>query len=161
MDYVLTSFKIISTIFSILAVQTGAHAVLRPASFAESFGLPIDLNVGQKSRGGDQKETLAAQRNIDSGLSYVTMMGVRQLGTGVIILIFASRGKWMEIATILSVVGLLVATTDAYNLWSARKPGLARFHALPGIAIAAHAILVLSRDSGVRLYLYYSGPFGS
>jgi hypothetical protein len=147
MDYVLASFIGISTIFSILAIQTGAHALLRPVSFAQSFGLPMTTKVASKNRPEDNEDALAVKQNLDFGLAYVTMMGVRQLATGVTILIFASRGKWTEIATILSVLGLLVATTDAYMLWNAGKTGLARYHALPGIAIAAHALVVLWRSN--------------
>lgn len=148
MDYILTSFKAVSIIFSILAVQTGINALFRPISFAKSFGLPMDNNAATKSRAGNKEDAFVLSQHSDFGLAYVTMMGVRQLATGITILIFSSLGKWTEIATILSVLGLLVATTDAYNLWKAGKNGLARYHALPGIAIALHALAVLYRDDG-------------
>ncbi|CAI6341883.1 unnamed protein product [Periconia digitata] len=147
MDYLLTSFKGVGVTFGILAVQTGVHALWRPLSFAENFGLPLNPKLSAQNRPRGEKDHAA--KSVDFGPAYTTMMGARQAGTGVIILIFASCGKWMEIATVLSVVGLLCATTDAYNLWKGGKNGHARFHALPGLAIAAHALAVLYRNGGL------------
>lgn len=70
-------------------------------------------------------------------------MGIRQFTTGLTLLIFAYQGKWMEMATILSILGFVVAGTDGYFLWKAgmRREGV--FHAVPGGLIAGLAWAVL------------------
>lgn len=49
----------------------------------------------------------------------------------------------MEMATILSILGFVVAGTDGYFLWKAgmRREGV--FHAVPGVLIAGLAWAVL------------------
>lgn len=66
-------------------------------------------------------------------------MGVRQLGTGITLLTFAYQGKWTEAATILAIIGIVVAGTDGFFLARAGYGSLGRFHAIPGAEIAALA----------------------
>ncbi|DBA86180.1 hypothetical protein WJX77_005830 [Trebouxia sp. C0004] len=66
-------------------------------------------------------------------------MGVRQLATGIILLIFAQQNKWTEMATILAIIGVVVAGTDGVYLSRAGAGNLGRFHAIPGALIAALA----------------------
>lgn len=80
-------------------------------------------------------------------MSYVSVMSVRQLGTGIILLIFAYQGKWTEAATILAVIGILVAGTDGIYLARAGPRGPAIFHAVPGGLISALAAGVIYLDS--------------
>ena len=70
-------------------------------------------------------------------------MGARQLATGLILLTFAYQHKWTEAATILSIIGIVVAGTDGVYLSRAGAGQLARFHAIPGALIAALAAAVI------------------
>lgn len=63
-------------------------------------------------------------------------MGVRQLATGLTLFTFAYQGKWNEMATILTILGFVVAGTDGYYLAQTGARGQARFHAIPGALIA-------------------------
>ena len=71
-------------------------------------------------------------------------MGIRQLATGIILLTFAYQSKWVEAATILAIIGIVVAGTDGIYLargGGGSKAGL--FHAIPGALIAALACGVI------------------
>ena len=69
-------------------------------------------------------------------------MGVRQLATGLTLLAFAYQGKWKEMATILSILGIVVAGTDGACL-AQKNLGKGLFHAGPGACISALSIAVL------------------
>ena len=127
MDLVLPIFKAVSVIFAIAAIVTGARGVIDPMGFSTSFGIPLP-----------PRSTEAP-----SVVAYVALMGVRQLSTGIIILIFAYQNKWVETATVLAVIGVFVASTDAVHLAIAGSVGLGWFHALPGGMIAALSVSVL------------------
>ena len=131
MDYILLAFKAVGVIFACLALATGAHALWRPFGFAVTFGIPLQP-PSEKHNTNLKTDRLDGKAVV----SYVSLMGARQLATGVILLAFTIQGKWTEIATILVIVGLTVATTDGFFLYrsGARKKGL--FHALPGVLIA-------------------------
>lgn len=138
MDYILPAFKVVSIIFACLASATGAHALWNPVGFAASFGMPL--------------QPFAKKNNVDIGpnrldgktaASYVSLMGVRQLATGITLLAFASQGKWTEMATILVILGLVVATTDGFFLYRSGAVAKGPFHALPGVLIALLAGTVL------------------
>ena len=123
-------------IFALLAVATGLQAIVTPIVFSNSFGLPItDSKTGSSQSHRSVLTTHA--------LAYVSLQGVRQLATGIVLLIYAAQGKWMEVATFLAVIGVLVAGMDGVFL--ARNGQLARgvFHALPGALIAALAAAVV------------------
>lgn len=70
-------------------------------------------------------------------------MGIRQLATGLTLLTFAYQEKWIEIATVLSILGIVVAGTDGICLARAGNYSQARFHAIPGACIALLAGTVL------------------
>lgn len=125
MAYLLPTFKAVSLIFAIAAVGTGVQALVDPVGFSTSFGLPLSKTASDNER------------------SYVSLMGVRQLATGITLLTFAYQGKWREMATLLAILGIVVAGTDGIYLSQAGKGGLARFHAIPGALIAALAGAVL------------------
>ena len=74
-------------------------------------------------------------------------MGVRQLATGLTLLTFAYEEKWTEMATILSILGVVVAGTDGYYLARSGERGRAVFHAVPGALIAMLAGLVVLADA--------------
>lgn len=140
MDYIPTAFKAVSLTFTGLALWTGANGVLRPTSFAEGFGIPID-NASRAAPVPDSKKhqrpPSSSAAETDTTRAYVRLMGVRQLATGVILALFARQGKWDEMATMLVTIGVLVAGTD--GLFLARVAGradLGVFHALPGGMIA-------------------------
>lgn len=140
MNYILPTFKAVSVTFACLAVATGAHALWNPVGFAASFGMPLrppprenDVNINANQPGGK------------TDASYVSLMGVRQLATGITLLAFASQGKWTEMATILTILGLVVATTDGFFLYRSGAGAKGPFHAIPGalIALLAGAVLYL------------------
>lgn len=130
MDYVLLTFKAVSLIFAVTAVATGGQAVVDPVGFSASFGLAVSSRERVKA--------------------YVSLMGVRQLATGVTLLVFACQGKWTEMATILAIIGFVVAGTDGYHLKRAGARGL--LHAVPGACIAALAGGALYTSSVSGLY---------
>jgi hypothetical protein len=130
MDLLSTSFKLVSLIFAISAVGTGLQALLDPIGFSTSFGIPNGF------AGGGPKSAIHSS---DQLLLYVSLMGVRQLATGLTLLLFAWLGKWAEMATILSILGYVVACTDGYYLVRAGNERQAAFHALPGFMIASLA----------------------
>lgn len=154
-DFLLPVFKSVSVIFAISAVVTGAQAVLYPAGFARTFGLPL-TTVGRA--GPAETYTFAAvatdvvttsagtsshPRPHDPAASYVALVGARQGATGLVLLLFARRGKWVEMATMLVVLGVLVAGLDGVHLARAGNVGRGYFHAVPGLVIAALAAAVV------------------
>lgn len=144
MDYLLPTFKTVSVMFAISAVATGAQAVVDPVGFSRVFGLPLTVTTSVRSVTDDSGADTSRPTNILHydrclTLSYVSLMGVRQLATGIILLIFAHQNKWTEMATILVIIGIVVAGTDGMYLSRAGARKLGRFHAIPGGLIAALA----------------------
>ncbi|KAF2431480.1 hypothetical protein EJ08DRAFT_610426 [Tothia fuscella] len=148
MNYILPTFKIISIIFALSAVVTGIQSILDPIGFSQFFGLPITppKNAPNKST---SKSTTTPSRSPDDNitLSYVSLMGVRQLATGITLLIFAHQNKWTEMATILIILGLLVAGTDGFYLSRSGARGAGIFHAIPGALIALLACGVVLTET--------------
>ncbi|EGP82751.1 unnamed protein product [Zymoseptoria tritici ST99CH_1E4] len=140
MAYLLPSFKAVSIIFSFAAVGTGLQALIDPHGFSKSFGLPIVSSSASQLKPSKNGTPSSITNFADS---YICLMGVRQLGTGILLMIFNYQHKYIEAATVLAVIGVLVAGTDGLFLARAgdRKGGL--FHAGPGLAIAALAGAVL------------------
>lgn len=143
MDYLLLAFKSVSVIFAVCAIATGTQAIVDPVGFSSVFGLPLTSRpVGSGFRVDNavtSRSTALLHYNHSLTLSYVSLMGVRQLATGIILLTFAYQQKWTEMATILAIIGIIVAGTDGTFLWRAGARELARFHAIPGALIAALA----------------------
>jgi len=146
MDYLLPTFKTVSVMFAISAVATGAQAVVDPVGFSRFFGLPLSStmtdSVGSLTDNNDavaSRPTNILHYDRCLTMSYVSLMGVRQLATGIILLIFAHQNKWTEMATILAIIGIVVAGTDGMYLSRAGARKLGRFHAIPGALIAALA----------------------
>ena len=153
MPYLLPAFKAVSIIFAVSAVATGVRAIVDPVGFTKSFGIPIDTTAATQPPPRDASAQIATSQagvNLRSShelsKAYVSLMGVRQLGTGLTLLLFAYQQKWRESATILSTIGLVVAGTDGYYLTRFGAPGLGRFHAIPGALIAVLAGVVLYAD---------------
>ena len=146
MDFLLPAFKIVSVIFAILAIITGTQAVVDPIGFSCSFGIPIKA-VQDKNGPKPTLNLHAHKHNSDPTTSYVSLMGVRQLATGITLLTFAYQEKWTEMATILTILGTIVAGTDGYYLsrFGTRSQGL--FHAVPGTLIALLAGAVILTDA--------------
>ncbi|TFK98585.1 hypothetical protein BDV98DRAFT_512112 [Pterulicium gracile] len=133
-----TSFKLVSLFFALSAVGTGLQALLDPLGFSRSFGVPNGPNTSTP-----RPATSTAHNNNNNNnplLPYVSLMGVRQLATGLTLLLFASLGKWAEMAMILGILGFVVACTDGYFLFKAGNERQALFHALPGALIASLAM---------------------
>lgn len=143
MDYLLSSFQGVSVIFAILALQTGGQAFWNPLAFAETFGLPMEPTPAGTLTSANKAMTGAAETNHNVALSFVTMMGMRQFAAGGTLLALAAQGKWVSVATVLSVYGVCAAGVDTYNLHRANKPSLARYHGIPGAIITGHAMAVL------------------
>lgn len=142
MNSLLPPFKIVSVVFAIAAIVTGTQALLGPIGFSRSFGIPIlPVKDASTAISGSNKP------NDNPTTSYVSLMGVRQLATGITLLTFAYQGKWTEMATILSILGMVVAGTDGWYLSrsGARSQGL--FHAIPGGFIAVLAGAVVFTDA--------------
>ncbi|GAM83009.1 hypothetical protein ANO11243_009950 [Dothideomycetidae sp. 11243] len=149
MVYLLSTFKAVSLIFAGSAVLTGLQALLSPLSFARSFGLTV-----APTKNASAATTRASPRdqldNANVALAYVSLMGVRQLATGVTLMVFAFYGKWQEMAVILTILGVLVACTDGVLLYRAGLKGNAAFHAIPGLGIALLASMNISQAAATR-----------
>lgn len=130
----LLAFKAVSLTFSCLAMITGLQGLLLPVSFSKSFGISIPANPSNSPSPSKPKSSHI--EITDAALSYVSLMGIRQFTTGLTLLLFASQGKWLEMATILSILGFVVAGTDGFFLWTAGMKREGIFHALPGALIA-------------------------
>jgi hypothetical protein len=136
MSTLLVVFKLVAVIFTVLCIFTGAHAIVDPAGFSVQFGIPLPR---------PEPSTPKASTFPAVTTAYITLLGARQLGTGFTLLAFISQGKWGEAATILSVIGVVVAGMD--GLYIARsgtgRLGAGIFHALPGGLIALLAACAL------------------
>ena len=119
MNLLLPTFKIVSVAFASSAIVTGAQAIVDPIGFSRSFGLPITI-----AKDADKPQSTPISYfhdpNGNAIISYVSLMGIRQLATGITLLTFAYQKKWTEMATILTILGIVVAGTDGiYRLTSA------------------------------------------
>lgn len=141
MDYVIPTFKFVSVTFALLAVGTGTQAVFDPVGFSKQFGLSLEppMTAGSRDDEGKTRVSHTEQQHRSLAKSYASLMGVRQLGTGITLLMFAYQGKWTEAATILAIIGVVVAGTDGFFLARAGYGSKGRFHAIPGTGIAALA----------------------
>lgn len=142
MDLVLPTFKVVSVLFAGSAIVTGIQAILNPVGFSRSFGLPITV-----VKDTDKSKSTAIP-HIDKAYgnpieSYVSLMGVRQLATGITLLTFVYQRKWTEVATILAIIGIVVAGTDGIYLYRSGTRNLAVFHAVPGALIALLAVAAI------------------
>ena len=154
MAYLLPIFKIVSVLFAISAVATGAQAIVDPVGFSRVFGLPLNStltdSVGSLVDNEDaitSRTTALLHHHRSLTMSYVSLMGVRQLATGMILLTFAYQNKWTEMATILAIIGIVVAGTDGIYLSRAGAKQLGFFHAIPGALIAALAYGVICSNA--------------
>ncbi|KAH7398733.1 hypothetical protein DE146DRAFT_500747 [Phaeosphaeria sp. MPI-PUGE-AT-0046c] len=136
------AFRTVTLIFASAALFTGLQAVLVPAKFASSFGISLPSTTTTKPKSGAASATPSPED--PRACAYVSLMGARQLGTGMILSVFAYQGKWAEAATILSIIGVVVAGTDGwYIAKTGGSVGGGLFHAGPGAAIAALAAAFL------------------
>ncbi|KAK0253924.1 hypothetical protein B0A54_11601 [Friedmanniomyces endolithicus] len=146
MDCTIAAFKVVSITFAMLAVFTGAQALVDPVGFSKSFGLTLEptidsavsnIKAGDASSSSSRKAASHSEQQQRSlAKSYASLMGVRQIGTGLTLLTFAYKGNWAEAATILAIIGFVVAGTDGFFLARAGYGSLGRFHAIPGAGIA-------------------------
>lgn len=137
MGSLLPAFKFVSLTFATTAVITGIQAILDPAKFSRSFGIPISRSEGKTpstTKAGKARPTVPSSDN--DGAAYVALMGVRQLATGMTLFTFAYEQKWTEMATILAILGFVVAGTDGIYLARSGDKNKAAFHAVPGALIA-------------------------
>ncbi|KAK5725939.1 hypothetical protein LTR15_004129 [Elasticomyces elasticus] len=132
MDYIIPTYKWVSVTFAMLSLGTGIQALVDPIGFSKSFGMPLEPTLSND----DNNKIGSRSQQYGLAKSYVSLMGVRQLGTGITILIFAYQGKWAEAGTILALIGFLVAGTDGYHLARAGGASKGLFHAIPGACIA-------------------------
>ncbi|XMA16297.1 hypothetical protein WAI453_009088 [Rhynchosporium graminicola] len=140
MGYLLHVFQPVSLTFASLAIGTGAQATFDPINFSKSFGLALNTTSGSPQYPKEEDVVLSRSNYQQSSTKpYISLMGVRQLATGVLIFTFAYQGKWTEIATILSIIGILVAGTNDVYLSRAGLQGKGVFHALPGAFISTLA----------------------
>ena len=137
------AFKAGCAIFTVAAVFTGIQAIVNPTAFATSFGIPLHRPPqSPKQAVKFTTSTTQSPRYDSAASSYVALLGARQLGTGVTLSVFAYQGKWAECATILSIIGVVVAGMDGYHITRNGSLGGALFHAGPRVAIAALAGVV-------------------
>lgn len=116
MSPLLPIFKTISLIFAFLSIITGLQPLLFPVSFSKSFGIPIPDPSPTKT--------------------YISLLGIRQLATDLTLLTFAYQDKWTEIATVLAIIGFVVAGMDGVFLARAGNRGNGVWHAVPGAVIS-------------------------
>jgi hypothetical protein len=147
-------FKAVSVVFAMLAAYTGLRGIMDPVGFSNFFGLPLGPNAPRRSPHSDdsdpQREATYGQTHCSLARTYVSLMSVRQLATGIILLIFSLQGKWLEVATILAVVGFLVAGTDGIYISRTGTWAAGAFHAIPGGLIAATAWTIIRNEVAVE-----------
>ena len=136
MNYLLPAFMTVSVVFAVSAVVTGAKAIMHPVAFSRGFGLPL-----ADAAASNRTATAHDQRSLT--MSYISLMGARQLATGMTLLTFAYQNKWNEMAIILAIIGIVVAGTDGFFLSRAGAGMNGRLHAIPGALIAALAVGVI------------------
>jgi len=128
------------------------QGIINPVGFSNFFGLPLttpnhktntDNNNGVNST--SKMAILDHERELTK--TYISLMGARQLGIGIILATFIYQSKWMEVATILAIIGIVIAGTDGIYLARAGKMSEGRWHALPGALIAALAAAVVANLS--------------
>lgn len=147
MNLVLSVFKTVSLIFGCSAIVTGLSAIINPLGFSRTFGMPIGPAV--VSIDGDVDGTGSGTPGPDKdafnspAASYVSLMGARQLATGLTLTVFYYQGRFTECATILSILGIVVAGTDGIYLFRSGAVAQAKFHAIPGALIALLAAATL------------------
>lgn len=139
---IVSTCKAVSVIFAAAAVFTGIQAIVYPTNFATSFGIPLP-HPSLKPAKAPKSKAAPTEEDFAASSAYVTLLGARQLGTGVTLLVFAYQGKWAESATILTIIGVLVAGMDGYYIAQSTSIGGGLFHALPGALIAALAAATL------------------
>lgn len=120
------AFKPISLIFAISTIITGAQSLINPLAFSTLFGIQVP-----------KAQDTALLR------SYISLIGSRQLSTGLIILLLAARGSYNAIAHILAVSGIVVAGWDGVVIRRHASTRLGLVHAGPGFVIAAVAAAVI------------------
>ena len=132
--------------FAISAVATGVQAIVDPIGFSKFFGLPLDPtstdsigSLNDDENAATSRTTAILRHHHSLAMSYVSLMGVRQLATGIILLTFAYQNKWTEVATFLAIIGIVVAGTDGIYISRGGAKQSGRFHAIPGTLIAALA----------------------
>lgn len=135
MNFLLPTFKIVSITFASSAIVTGTQAIVDPIGFSRSFGLPVTV-VKDADKSQSTPISSFDKSNSNPIISYVSLMGVRQLATGITLLTFAYQKKWTEMATILTILGIIVAGTDGFYLSRFGARNLAKLHAIPGALIA-------------------------
>jgi hypothetical protein len=134
MSTLLLLFQTVSLIFATAAVITGLQALLQPIGFSHSFGISIF----------NSKQISDDEQNPNATTAYISLMGVRQLAQGLTLFAFAYQRNWDAMATILSILGTVVATTDGYFLGTRGGDwGKGATHAIPGLGIAGLSLAVL------------------
>ncbi|KAJ4355443.1 uncharacterized protein N0V89_003459 [Didymosphaeria variabile] len=123
------TIKAVTLIFALASLSTGLQAITSPITFATTFGIPLPPSPKHE--------------NPATTTSYISLLGARQLATGITLLVFAYQGKWVETATILSIIGVVVAGMDGYHIARRGSSGGGLFHAVPGALIAGLAAAVL------------------
>ncbi|KAL8279889.1 hypothetical protein RQP46_007739 [Phenoliferia psychrophenolica] len=141
--WLLPTFKVVSITFAVSAIATGAQALVDPIGFSKFFGLPI----GSPERASSSDNAASARDDRSRTLAYISLMGIRQLGTGIVLVAFAWQSKWVEVATVLAVIGFVVAGTDGLYIARGGNASDGRWHAIPGAAIAVLSIAVLRSSS--------------
>lgn len=147
MNLVLSVFKTVSLIFGFSAIVTGLSAIINPLGFSRTFGIPIRpaaVSLDDHVDGADSGTSVPDKDAFNSpAASYVSLMGARQLATGLILTTFYYQGKFTECATILSILGIVVAGTDGIYLFRSGATAQAKFHGIPGVLIALLAAATL------------------
>lgn len=142
MNFLLPTFKMVSVAFAGSAIVTGTQAIVDPIGFSRSFGLPVTM-VKDVDKSQSTPISHVYRSNGNPIESYVSLMGIRQLATGITLLTFAYQKKWTEMATILTILGIIVAGTDGFHLSRSGARNLAKLHAIPGALIALLALATI------------------
>lgn len=97
--------------FAAASIITGCTAVRDPSTFADTFGLELPPRSSGFNQFPKEAQTaLLEQQNVTR--KYVSLMGVRQLATGLILLTLEWRHQWREAAIVVAISGFVVATTN-------------------------------------------------
>lgn len=115
-------FKPTAFIFSIASIFTGLQSLFRPLHFSRLFGIPI-----------------VPSQTTPLLLDYISLMGSRQLSTGLATALLLLRGNDVGAGYVLMVAGVVVAGWDGVIIARNGSTRMGIVHAGPGFVIAAIA----------------------
>lgn len=137
--------KILAVILALHMIQVGLWLLCDPSSCIKAFGLRLNgrpyHTTSTTSEQLKTKSGLGAS-NADEGNFWTSMFACREVGFGLLILIFAGLVEWKSVDVVVAVEAGLLATTDGVAIaiygrdgWKGAVMG----HGVPAVVLGAVA----------------------